>query len=719
MVDISLKTEFYVATGWPPVEERIRVLKYGPMFAVFDRYGNIRASGLGEHGIYYQGTRYLSRWGLSLGETPPLFLSSGVRSDNVLFSADLTNVDILSGDSVALARGTIHLVRSRLLWNGACYEMLRLTNYGLLPVSFPLVIEFAADFADVFEVRGVVRPKRGERLQDEVEKDRVSLRYRGLDDVVRCLQISCSPSPVEISSNHMVLNAELKPRETARFQLTIQCEHDAPQVAETFDSALSRVAAEAADAYDGGCRIRTSNHQFNNFLTRSLSDVHMMTIGNPETDYPYAGVPWFSTVFGRDGIITAMECLWQNPRIARGVLHYLAATQALEHDPAVEAEPGKIVHETRHGEMAAMGEIPFGRYYGSVDSTPLFVMLAAFFYQRTGDLDFIKALWPHIDLALSWIDLYGDRDHDGFVEYERQSSKGLIQQGWKDSSNSVFHADGTLAEPPIALCEVQGYVYAAKKLAASLAAALGDQARAELLSAQATALQQRFEEVYWCEDLSTYALALDGRKNPCRVRTSNAGHCLFSRIASPIRANQVAQMLLADDSFSGWGVRTVSSHERNYNPISYHNGSVWPHDNAIVALGMAQYGLTDSAARLLDAWFEASSYFEMNRLPELICGLHRRSGEGPTLYPVACSPQAWSAGAAFMLLQASLGMSIDTPGRRLVFNRPTLPESISSMRIENLQLDGTVVNLLIERHAQNIHVEVLSKKGQMDVIVSK
>jgi glycogen debranching enzyme len=720
LVDISLHSEFYVATGWSPVEERVRVLKYGLMFAVFDRYGNIRASGLGEHGIYYRGTRHLSRWRLSLGETPPLFLSSGVRSDNSLFCADLTNVDILSGDHVALSRGTIHLVRSRLLWKGVCYESLRLTNYGATPVYLPLRIEFDADFADVFEVRGVSRLERGERLPDIVEKDRLTLRYRGLDQVLRCTQISCTPSPIEISSEHMLVNAELKPRETARFQLVIQCEQEKdPPPVNTFDAALSGLALEVSEAQEGGCRVRTSNHQFNNWLNRSLADVHMMTIGNPEADYPYAGVPWFSTVFGRDGIIAAMECLWQNPRIARGVLDYLAATQALEHDDATEADPGKIVHETRHGEMAVLGEVPFGRYYGSVDSTPLFIILAGLFYQRTGDLDFIRALWPHIDMALAWIDLYGDLDGDGFVEYERRSSKGLIQQGWKDSSDSVFHADGTLAEPPIALCEVQGYVYSAKKHAGLLAAALGDQTRADSLLLQATALQQKFEEAFWCEELSTYALALDRQKKRCKVRTSNAGHCLFTKIASPARALEVAQTLLADDSFSGWGVRTVSSLERNYNPISYHNGSVWPHDNAILSAGFSHYGLTESAARLLDTVFQASAYFELNRLPELICGLHRRPGEGPTLYPVACSPQAWSAGAAFMLLQASLGFSIDAPGRRVVFNRPTLPDSISAMRIENLQFGELAVDLSIERHAQNIHVEVLNKKGQMDVIVSK
>ncbi len=718
MVEISVKSEFYVATGWPPVEERVRVLKYGTMFAVFDRYGNIRASGLGEHGLYYRETRYLSRLRLFLGETPPLFLSSGVRSDNSLFSADLTNVDILNGESVALPRGTIHLVRSRLLYDGVCYEQMRLTNYGAELVHLPLRIEFAADFADVFEVRGVTRPKRGERLPDIVERDRVMLRYCGLDGFTRCTQLSCTPAPTEISPQHMIVHADLKPRETVRIQLIVHCESVEP-TADTFDSALYAVAAKASEAQAEGCRIQTSNHQFNNWLNRSLSDVHMMIIGNPETDYPYAGVPWFSTVFGRDGIITAMECLWQNPRIAKGVLNYLASTQALEEDPAAEAEPGKIVHETRHGEMANLGEIPFRRYYGSVDSTPLFVMLAGYFYQRTGDLDFVRALWPNIDLALSWIDLYGDRDHDGFVEYERRSSKGLIQQGWKDSSDSVFHADGRLAEPPIALCEVQGYVYAAKKQAAMLANALGDIQRAQKLEDQANALQKRFEALFWCEELSTYALALDGQKRACRVRTSNAGHCLFTNIAAPERAAKVAQVLLADDSFSGWGVRTVSAVERNYNPISYHNGSVWPHDNAMAARGLANYGLTQSAALLLEALFEASCYFEMNRLPELLCGLHRRQGEGPTLYPVACSPQAWSAGTACMLLTASLGLSLDAPARRVVFNRPTLPDSLSCLQIENLQVGDDSVDLTIERHAQNIHVEVVRKNGPVDIIVSK
>ena len=376
-------------------------------------------------------------------------------------------------------------------------------------------------------------------------------------------------------------------------------------------------------------KISSSNDRLNRWVKRSLADVEMMTLGNPETNYPYAGVPWFSTVFGRDGIVTALEMLWIAPWIAKGVLQFLASTQATEVDLENEAQPGKILHETRRGEMANLGEVPFGRYYGSVDSTPLFVVLAGAYLEATGDIESLHALRPHIDLALHWIDRYGDVDGDGFVEYVRQGQKGLVQQGWKDSNDSVFHADGSLADAPIALCEVQGYVYAAKVAAAKMCAALGDPQRQAALEQQASQLRRRFELAFWCEELSTYALALDGNKKACRVRTSNPGHCLFSGIASLERAQLIAHTLMSPEFFSGFGVRTVATKEARYNPLSYHNGSVWPHDNAIVAAGLARYGFRELAGRVLMGLLDVSSAVDLHRLPELFCGVDRRSGQGP------------------------------------------------------------------------------------------
>jgi glycogen debranching enzyme len=502
-------------------------------------------------------------------------------------------------------------------------------------------------------------------------------------------------------------------------EVTVSCLYDSsPQRRETFSSALEAVATEMGVPENSkGPYVHSSNEQFNSWLMRSAADIRMMTIGNPEPDYPYAGVPWFSTVFGRDGIITALECLWMNPRIAKGVLKYLAATQAQEVIAKSEAEPGKILHEARSGEMAALGEIPFGLYYGSVDATPLFIVLAGAHYKRAANLEFIRSLWPHIELALQWIDRYGDRDQDGFVEYSRRSEKGLVQQGWKDSNDSVFHADGAIAEPPIALCEVQGYVYAAKQAAAQMAAALGKLDTAKALEAEAQSLKARFDEFFWLSELETYALALDGKKRPCRVRTSNPGHCLFTGIAASDHAAQISQTLVSPDFYNGWGIRTVAASETRYNPVSYHNGSVWPHDNAMVASGMSRYGFRDLATHILSGFLDVSAQVDLHRLPELLCGLERRSGEGPTLYPVACAPQAWAAGAVFMLLEACLGLSIDCGKDQLILDRPCLPPAISQLWIRQLEVNSASVDLCFERHGNAARVEVVEKRGEVEVVV--
>jgi glycogen debranching enzyme len=369
--------------------------------------------------------------------------------------------------------------------------------------------------------------------------------------------------------------------------------------------------------------------------------------------------------------------------------------------------------------MAALGEIPFGRYYGSADATPLFVMLAHAYFQRTGDRAFVDTLWPHILAALDWISGPGDPDQDGFIEFARQSDTGLVQQGWKDSYDSVFHSDGALASPPIALCEIQGYAYAAWRGAAQLASIRGDHASAETWQRRAEQLRERFEQSFWCEDIQTYAIALDGNKRPCRVRSSNPGHCLFTGIASLERARHIASALMSDNAFSGWGVRTIASGEARYNPMSYHNGSIWPHDNAIVAAGLASYGFRNEATRLMDAMLDLSASVDLHRLPELLCGFHRRPGEQPTLYPVACAPQAWAAGAVYMLLSACLGLTIDAESQQIVLARALLPTGLEWLRISNLSVGEATVDLLLTRHPHDIGVTVLRRSGDVEVAAIK
>lgn len=717
---IHMKDQFYILATSPLVGGRTQVLKQGDTFAVFDRCGDVRPAGFGEQGIYHEGTRFLSRLKLKLGEARPLLLNSTVKEDNVTLATDLTNPDIYVDGKVVVARGTLHIFRSKFLWRGICYECLEIQNYGRSPVDVPLSFIFGADFADVFEVRGLEREQRGQQLEAAVEEGGVTFAYEGLDGVIRRTELECEPVPNEISPSEARFGLKLRPKGKAKFFLTVRCELDgAAPSGLSYDEAFAQAKEALKAAKARNCEIFTSNEQFNDWLNRSMADLYMMVTDTPSGPYPYAGVPWFNTAFGRDGIITALESLWVNPGIARGVLSYLASTQAKENVPEEDAEPGKILHETRKGEMAAVGEIPFARYYGSVDATPLFVVLAGAYYERTGDRSFVDSIWPNIELALEWIDAYGDLDDDGFVEYVRRSPRGLLHQGWKDSKDSVFHSDGSLAEGPIAPCEVQGYVYGAKRRAAELASVLGREGRAEKLLRQSQVLQERFEEAFWCEKLSTYALALDGSKRPCRVKTSNAGHCLFAGIADQKHARRTARTLLDEDSFSGWGVRTVAASEVRYNPMSYHNGSVWPHDNALIAYGLARYGFKEMALKILTGIFDSTLFLDLHRLPELFCGFRRRRGEGPTLYPLACAPQSWSIASVFLLLQSCLGLSIDGPKAQVRFSHPVLPEFLQKVQIKNLEVGKASVDLSLERHERDVGINITRKEGRVNVEVVK
>jgi glycogen debranching enzyme len=713
---IEVENQYYIHAKSSLADDRTRVLKHGDTFAVFDRYGDIQPVGLGEQGIYHEETRFVSKLSLNLDGKRPLLLSSAVREDNLLLAVDLTNPDTYF-DGQLFPRGSLHIYRSKFLWEGVCYERVQIRNYGLLRAEVSFALRFDADFADIFEVRGQKRERKGQRLADSVEKGGAVLSYQGLDGVVRRTWLQCTPQPRQITGSEMRFDVHLDPKELAEILITIACEAGgAVSKPGSYDGALAEAGRAANNQQTAECSIYTSNEQFNDWLNRSTADLQTMITPTPHGLYPYAGVPWFSTVFGRDGIITALEYLWVDPEIAKGVLACLACTQATETNHEQDAEPGKILHENRKGEMALLGEVPFRRYYGSVDATPLFVMLAGAYYERTGDLQFLGSIWPNIEQALQWIDRYGDADGDGFVEYYRRSPKGLVHQGWKDSQDSVFHADGGLADGPMALCEVQGYVYAAKRGIAQLAAALGRREQAEELARQAAVLQERFERAFWCEELSTYVIALDGQKRPCKVRTSNAGQCLFTGIAGEDHARRTAETLMSSDSFSGWGVRTVGASEPRFNPMSYHNGSIWPHDNALIASGLARYGFKEFAAKILTGLFDASIFLDLHRLPELFCGFVRHTGKSPTQYPVACAPQSWAAASVFLLLQACLGLSIRALEERVCFLHPLLPESLQEVQIKNLRVGQASVDLFLERYHSVVGINVTRRDGPAEIL---
>jgi glycogen debranching enzyme len=694
-----------------------RVLKHGDSFAVFNPHGDIVSWEGSEHGLYHAGTRYLSRAELLMGGRQPMLLSSTISEDNTLFVADFTNPDVVRDDVPALPRGSVHLFRTRVLCDGTCCERVRVTNHATHALDVPITLRFDADFADIFEVRGTRRARRGERLPASAGPE-LALRYRGLDGVERRTHIASRPRGARHGDESFGFLLHLEPHQTEQIEVLIACETAGElRPGSDFDGTVETLNRRHREEVPL-CTVHSSSDGFNRWMARSAADLRMMLTDTPNGRYPYAGIPWFSTPFGRDGIITALELLWMTPDVARGVLSYLAATQATEISDAQDAQPGKIVHEIRSGEMAALGEIPFGRYYGTVDATPLFVMLAAAYFARTGDLEFIDRLWPHVVSALDWMDAYGDVDGDGFIEYARRSGSGLVNQGWKDSYDSVFHDDGALALPPIALCEVQGYAYGAWLGAAALAAARGDDVQANAWTGRAADLRNRFDRAFWCEDLCTYALALDADKRPCRIVTSNPGHCLFTGIVPPDRAGAMANTLLSASSFSGWGVRTVAAGPSRYNPMSYHNGSVWPHDNALIAAGLSRYGFTTEAASIMEGMFNLSQRVDLHRLPELICGFHRR-GDYPTLYPVACAPQSWAAGAINLLIEACLGMRVDALRRRVSFSKATLPAFLEWMRIENLSVAGVTLDLLLTRHTYDVGVTVLRRTGDVSIATVK
>jgi glycogen debranching enzyme len=703
-------------------DRALRTLKHGDSFAVFDSSGDCGTNAATAEGLFFRDTRFLSRFWLSIEGKRPLLLTSAVHENKAALTVELTNPDIRLDDSQNLPRDTVFLSRTKFLRDGASYERIAVRNFSSERRCLRLDVSFDADFKDIFEVRGTKRKRRGKLRSKMIDRRTVEFEYDGLDAISRATTLRFIPEPLRLSADGATWEVAIEPYDQKAIFVIIE-----------FRVGTKATSAEVADylrAYRDSrrerrvlteqiARISTSNELFNEVLARATSDIYTLVTQTEWGPYPYAGIPWFSTVFGRDGIITAILMLWVDVSIARGVLRTLANTQATFTDPASDAQPGKILHELRHGEMANLREVPFGRYYGSIDATPLFVMLAGMYFERTGDLALIRDIWPNVRAALSWIDRFGDMDGDGFIEYSRAVESGLANQGWKDSYDAICHDDGCLADGPIALCEVQGYVFAAKRHAAKMAEALGLQEESANLSKQSEELQDRFEKSFWCEDRGIYALALDGSKRPCKVYSSNALHTLLTKIAAPDRARRTARSLFDANGFSGWGVRTLSAGQPRYNPMSYHNGSVWPHDNALIALGLSYYGMNAEVLRVFTGMFDAARFQELRRLPELFCGFKRRNHLGPTPYPVACSPQAWASAAFFGLVGATLGLELKHEENQIRLRNPALPEFVDELEIRGLQLGSSRLHVRVHRHGTDVTANIISREGDASVVLVK
>jgi glycogen debranching enzyme len=724
----------------------VQVLKHGNVFLLTDPFGDIHPDSRGL-GLYAGDTRLLSCSVLRVGGERPVLLQ-GSPGGNFRGTIQLTNPsadrnpDAKVHPDDELVGRTIGISRDRLVAAGALEERVRVVNHASRSETITIDLEFGADSADIFEVRGFPRAARGTLLPVAVTPDRVTFRYDGLDHRRRFTHVAFSEQAVAVEAVDAAATDPsdtgatvrlrwafaLEPGETGELRWTVWHSTTAtpadPADASGLFPAPPRLTADegvaAYHAWERGTTAISSDHElFNLVVARSVADLRLLVNEGPGEDQRYvaAGVPWFTTLFGRDTLITALQALAFRPQLAVETLSVLAAYQATELDPDRDAEPGKILHELRTGEMAGSGELPHTPYFGSVDSTPLWLILLGETYDWTGDRALLDRLWPNALAALDWIDRYGDRDGDGFVEYERRTDHGLLNQGWKDSSDAIRDRDGREAVPPIALAEVQGYVFAAKRRMAGLARVRGDVDLAARLDRDAGLLHDRFEAAFWVEDQRFYALALDRDKRPADAIGSNAGQCLWTGIVAPERARDVIDRLLGQTMSSGWGIRTFASDQPGYNPIGYHTGTVWPHDTSLIAAGMKQYGFDEAANRLVGSVLEAAQRFPEYRLPELYCGFDRDDGQLPVPYPVACSPQAWAAAAPFLFLSTMLGLRPHADRAELELLHPHLPDWLGKVTLTNLRIGEASVDLLFHRWRGTTSAEVLRKVGDVGITI--
>jgi len=686
----------------------------GKTFSATSVAGDIYPPGSPDVGFFHDDTRFLSHLELRIGGHRGVVLSASTEKT---FSSqiELTTGNITLRDSFDLPENTVHIRREQLLASEIFFDRLAFENFNLVHVDFMLELQFAADFVDVFQVRGVARQKHGQYYAPIVKNDSITFVYRGLDHVTRQTHVRFSPAPYEIVDRTARWQLRLEPlkRVEIEVQITPYVEGQESRAQNfNFNLQLQQRRSNFARWESDSTHFSSSNEVFDDLMATITGDFHALQIPDGREHIIAAGIPWFATIFGRDSIIAAYQSLCLNPQLAVDTLRVLARYQGKKSNDWLDEDPGKILHEYRNGEMTRDGEMPFGPYYGSVDATPLFLILLSETFNWTADDQLVEELLPNAYAALEWIDKYGDLDGDGFVEYKRRSPKGLVNQGWKDSWDANVHRDGTVATPPIALSEVQGYVFDAKYRMASLLRNFGDVKAADRLKRDAAELARRFDRAFWVPSRGFYAMALDAEKRPLEVIASNPGHLLFTRIVNRERARTITTRLMRDDMFNGWGWRTMSDDERVFNPLSYHRGTVWPHDNSIIAHGMALNEMREGALRVLTGLYQAAQNFRDYRLPELFCGVQRRENDAPVHYPVSCSPQAWASGAMFLILTSVLGLRPSAPRKELNIINPQLPEWLGHLHIRNLQIGGARVGLDFTRQGERTFCNVVDVQGE-------
>ncbi|MDB6123898.1 MAG: Amylo-alpha,6-glucosidase [Pedosphaera sp.] len=698
----------------PTLAEDSIVLKHNRYFLVTDSMGNVIPSDHCSLGLFHDDTRILSHYALRVRAGPPSLLSAQVLRS---YSAriDLAINDAEFGGNSWDPKNCVHILRE-LVVADRLMERVTLTNHLPITIDYWFELSLGCDFADIFEVRGWKRERFGQFYAPQVSDAMLKFAYRGSDDELRQTIIKFYEPPITLDSNKARWEFSLMPKGhfQAEWEAYVENGETSRPVCTGFRIEEQRkTVGQYYDSWAYECtQYATDMTEFDHVLHRAVEDLRALYIGADDGTIISAGIPWYCAPFGRDTIITSLQTLSLNPRIAINTLKYLARHQGQRENPFTEEEPGKIMHELRRGELARSGETPHTPYYGTIDATPLWLVLLHETWQWTGDDQLVRDLLPHADRALEWIARYGDLDGDNFVEYlGARANKGLVNQGWKDSSDGVPFPDATLPVPPIALVEVQGYVFDAFTRMAQLYAAFGQPQRAENLQEQAQHLREEISRRFWLEELGTFALALDGRKNPLPTISSNAGHLLWSGVPDHHQAAKVAEHLLSPDMFSGWGIRTLSASQHVFNPMSYHNGSVWPHDNSLIVMGLARYGFSRAALPILAGMHDAAAHSKFERLPELFCGMPRAHDLHPVWYPVSCSPQAWASGAFFMLLQAMLGITPEAPARVLHVRNPLLPDFLDTLTISELAIGRSKVSLQFKRYGDRTLANLLSTSG--------